>query len=173
MAGNVTGLKHMTKQKGKLAERDIRRQKALQLCIQGKTVREIGPELGISYVQAHRDIKAALDESAQRRKDIADKIIDLELNRLDKMLSALEPQLNVGDTKAIECALKIMQRRAKYLGLDKEQHVKISGELVAGVLVAPAGVSPEEWQVQMQKVNDEQREQGLLAEAIDVEAEVV
>ena len=42
----------------------------------------------------------------------------MELARLDAMLSALDDKIEAGDTKAIGTALRIMDRRAKYLGLD-------------------------------------------------------
>lgn len=52
---------------------------------------------------------------------------ELELDRLDRMQRAVWARVLQGDDKAINTALKILDRRAKYLGLDAptRQEVKL------------------------------------------------
>lgn len=47
-----------------------------------------------------------------------EEIRQLELDRLDKMQTAIWNKVMAGDTAAIHTALKILDRRARYLGLD-------------------------------------------------------
>jgi hypothetical protein len=53
----------------------------------------------------------------------ADEVRQLELLRLDRYLSAIAEKVDSGDLKAIDRALKIMERRSKLLGLDAPQKV--------------------------------------------------
>lgn len=45
-------------------------------------------------------------------------IRQLELSRLDRLQEALWPQAMNGDTTAVHAVIKILDRRARYLGLD-------------------------------------------------------
>lgn len=53
-------------------------------------------------------------------KESAIAVKDLELQRLDAMYVAVWPAVRRGDTFAIDRALAIMNRRARYLGLDEQ-----------------------------------------------------
>ena len=72
---------------------------------------------------AYKDVKRELDHL---RKDIAhstEEIVELETQRLDAMLMVLWPQVSKGDQGAIDRVLRIMDRRAKLLGLDTPQQL--------------------------------------------------
>ncbi|MBF6332388.1 sporulation transcriptional regulator SpoIIID [Nocardia transvalensis] len=81
----------------------------------GATIRAIADKLGVSKTTAHRDVAEAL---AEIKREPAQAVLDMELHRLDAMLLGLYPTAVRGDVKAVLAALKIMDRRAKYLGLD-------------------------------------------------------
>ena len=49
---------------------------------------------------------------------LAEDVGKLELERLDMMFVALLPKIRAGDPEAIRAGIRIMDRRAKYLGLD-------------------------------------------------------
>ena len=52
-------------------------------------------------------------------KEPAKDVLELEVARLDAMLAGLWEKATDGDDKAVTSALRIMDRRAKYLGLDQ------------------------------------------------------
>jgi len=78
---------------------------------------------GFDERYAYKDVKRELDHL---RKDIADsaaEIIELETQRLDAMLTVLWPQVAKGNQGAVDRVLRIMERRAKLLGLDCPQKI--------------------------------------------------
>lgn len=90
--------------------------KALKLREAGANVRDIGAQLGVSHTQAANDIRDALREII---REPAEDVLQLELARLDNLfLIAFQKARKDQDTKAIDSAVRIMDRRAKYLGLD-------------------------------------------------------
>lgn len=102
-----------------------RKQEAFELRKQGKSYRAIGSALGISEAQAHRDVAQVLAAISKLTSDRAEEWRALELERLDVALQAIWSGVEGGHDKAIELSLKIMERRAKLLGLDapvKEEH---------------------------------------------------
>lgn len=102
-----------------------RRQKAFELRKQGKSFLAIGKELGISDAQAHRDVAQVLAAITKLTGDRAEEWRTLEIERLDVAYAAIWQGVKNGDLKSIEQSLKIMERRAKLLGLDapvKEEH---------------------------------------------------
>lgn len=113
--------------KGAHEAASARRQRALDLRCAGAGYRAIGKELGTSHVQAFRDVQFALDEIAQRTREKAEKLRDLELQRCDKMTLALWPKLRAGDEKAARALVAVMDRRAKLLGLDVPQKHEVTG----------------------------------------------
>lgn len=84
---------------------------------QGATYDQIATELGLAN-------KASAFECVQRAikeiiKEPAKDVLELEVARLDAMLAGLWEKATDGDDKAVTSALRIMDRRAKYLGLDQ------------------------------------------------------
>jgi hypothetical protein len=78
---------------------------------------------------------------ARARETVAEKaeqIRELELKRLDRFQRSLQPAANKGDAKAVLAILKVMERRAKLLGLDaptKQANTDSEGRDVAPVTV--------------------------------------
>jgi len=98
------------------ASRPRSRGERSHLRLAGNTYSEIATTAGYSSASsAHRAVKAELDALPREN---AEAVRTMELARLDAMLSALDDKIEAGDTKAIGTALRIMDRRAKYLGLD-------------------------------------------------------
>ena len=93
-----------------------REQTVMELRAQGWTWQRIADETGYANPSA---AKVAFDNAIKRTmQPIADEVRTLELERLDRFLSYLWPKIEQGDPTAIDKGLKIMDRRAKYLGLD-------------------------------------------------------
>ncbi len=88
---------------------------ALELRKQGLTYAEIGTRIGRSDKTALELVRAALLDTLQ---EPSAEVRALELRRLDGLWRRLQPKIKKGDLKAFEVALKIMARRAAFLGLD-------------------------------------------------------
>lgn len=92
--------------------------KAIELRRMGKGYVEIATALGIGKSQAHRLVKAGLEETkAQVTADAAD-LKSEALSRLDGMLAGIWQGARKGNVSHIDRVLKIEERRAKLLGLD-------------------------------------------------------
>jgi hypothetical protein len=90
--------------------------RALELRKEGKTFEEIAAETGYSSRQAAYDaVKRAM--SALTREP-ATELLELELARLDTMWGAHYIKAQRGDVQALAACMRIMERRAKLLGLD-------------------------------------------------------
>jgi hypothetical protein len=103
-----------------------REQKVMELRAQGWTWQRIADEVGYASASA---TKTAFDNAIKRTmQPIADEVRTLELERLDRFLSYLWAAIEQGDPVAIDKGLKIMDRRAKYLGLDApiKQQVEVT-----------------------------------------------
>lgn len=112
-----------------------RRRAAVQLRMQGKTWQEIADQLGYKGKgNAYNDIKRALEKAVADLAIPLEGYRQLELDRLDAMQNALWPAVLKGDTKAIEVSLRLMDRRAKLLGLDAPQRHELTLEAIDAAL---------------------------------------
>ena len=90
---------------------------ALELRTAGHGWQEIADQLG--YANASGPWKAVDRILAKQIREPAETLIALELVRLDAMLKAIFEKILLGDLGAIDRGLRIMERRAKLLGLDR------------------------------------------------------
>lgn len=89
---------------------------AVRLRALGKTYRDIGTELGVTAAGAWKMIRAALRHTLV---ETVDELRRLEAERLDCLQAAISAAAEGGDTKAVDCCLRIMDRRARLFGLDR------------------------------------------------------
>lgn len=101
---------------------------ALELRKAGKSYRAIGKALGISFQRAHMIVSTHIAEQKEHAAETADEIRQIELERLDELLEAYLPMAKAGDASAADRVLKIMDRRARYLGLDAPAKVEATIE---------------------------------------------
>ena len=101
---------------------------ALALRRQGHSYRSIGDQLGCSDVEALRMVKGALARAEILVKEEAQEVTALELIRLDEMSKGISTSAEKGDPRLIETMLKIMDRRAHYLGLDAPAKQEVGGK---------------------------------------------
>lgn len=99
----------------KIAERRV---KALELRKDGKSYRAIAKLLGVDLRTAFDDVQAELRALREQATDAAEQVKDLELARCDEMTEALSSKVGKGDTQAIQANIRVMERRAKLLGID-------------------------------------------------------
>lgn len=108
-----------------------RRRQAVELRILGSSYVDIARELGVSAQTAFQIVSNALDDARKEMREKAKDLRDLESDRLDtlyrKVAGAVMPEDAPVDPRLIETALKIMERRAKLLGLDAPTKVAGTG----------------------------------------------
>lgn len=111
------------RQKGDRFAAKERRAMIFELRRAGAGYKEIADKLGIGLATVHRHIHAGLAEWRMHSEQDAEAIIVLEESRLDRLLRALWPAASKGDLRAIDRAIRIMERRAAYRGLDAPKKV--------------------------------------------------
>lgn len=99
-----------------------RRAKLIKARIDGVSYEAIAddPEFGYngSVSAARKDFTRAKRAARDAEQEMADIWVQQELDRLDHYLLALAPRVDRGDSRAIEVAIKVGERRAKLLGID-------------------------------------------------------
>jgi hypothetical protein len=118
---------HMRRVDGRSPEKRIadtqRQAEALDLYRSGKTYQQIADALGYANKSgAWWAVDRALVKIV---KPAGDEVLKMELARLDRMQNAVDDKAMAGDVPAILACVRIMERRAKYLGLDAP--VKLAG----------------------------------------------
>jgi len=97
----------------------VRRLKALEMRKAGKSYQYIADKLGTNLSSVYTDVGAILrKEITKRTKSQLSQIVQLELGRLDLLFEKAWNEVKNNNMTAVDKALKIMERRARYLGLD-------------------------------------------------------
>jgi hypothetical protein len=117
---NKTGESSTSVRRLVAAERHLQ---ALELRKVGKSFPEIARELGYGSASAAYD--AVMHGLRLTFQEPADEVRRVELERCDKLLAAVWPMALRGDLQAVASVLRVMERRAKYLGLDAPVTVDI------------------------------------------------
>lgn len=103
-----------------------KQKQALELRKAGATYEAIAKKLEYANASgAEHAVKAAMKATVQ---DAADDVRNLEVERLDAMLLGLWKSANSGNLGAVDRVLRIMERRAKLLGLDAPTKSQVSIE---------------------------------------------
>jgi hypothetical protein len=105
-----------------------RQVKALELRRMGNGYAEIARQLGIGKSQAHRLVQDGLADARAQISAGADDLRAEEISRLDGMLAGLWPDARRGSQGAVDRVLKIMERRARLLGLDAPMRLAHAGD---------------------------------------------
>lgn len=101
----------------KLADRRVR---ALELRKMGWTYQSIGKAMGVSTTQARRDVRRVLEERVKHDQNHVAEQRQLELERVEMVLTSLAKRVRDGDTAAIDRWLKASDIRRRLLGLDAD-----------------------------------------------------
>jgi hypothetical protein len=102
--------------------------KALELRKRGMNYTQIGEKLGCARSTACRYVLSELENLADKCREEAVHVRDLELQRLDDLyLIAYRAIIDGNDLAGIDRCLRIMERRAKFLGLDAAEKIEHSG----------------------------------------------
>jgi predicted transcriptional regulator len=117
--------------------------KALELRKRGMNYTQIGEKLGCARSTACRYVLSELENLADKCREEAVQVRDLELHRLDELYLVAYAEVEDGNIPAIDRCLRIMERRAKLLGLDAAEKVEHSGDLVINLRSVDMGVPDE------------------------------
>ena len=104
----------------------LRAAKALEMRMEGMKFDDIAAELGFSgrqgaYDAVSRELKAITREPAEE-------VLRLDLERLDKMWGIHYLNAQAGDAMALSSCMRIMERRARLLGLDAPSKNEVTGK---------------------------------------------
>jgi len=138
----IRGTKRQRKARALDAQTATRRQRALALRMSGATYEAIGTTLGIATMTAWKHVQRALTETRDQSNEQADLLREQELARLDRIQLGFWTAAMRGNPAAADRVLRIMERRARLLGLDAP--VRLAGEVGAPTEVHVRYV--DEWQ---------------------------
>jgi hypothetical protein len=103
-----------SKRKLLAAERKLQ---AFELRKAGANYNQIAAKLGYSQQAAYKSVMAHLQDLIAQTNEIADDVRRLEIERLDAMLLGLWKDASTGNEVKVDRVIKIMDQRAKLLGL--------------------------------------------------------
>lgn len=106
---------------------------ALEMRKAGATYAHIAQVLNITETAARKAVLRALARLNEKVSESAEEVRRLELERLDALLAALWGKAQAGDGAAIDRVLRIMERRARLLGLDAPERIEQSGQVLVVV----------------------------------------
>ncbi len=108
-----------------------KRKQALDLRRAGWSYDDIATEVGYAGKgAAHNAVRIAIQAIT---RESATELVELELTRLDDMLAGLYEAARNGDNFSVDRALKIMDQRAKYLGLYERKTDDTTAEARAAI----------------------------------------
>lgn len=123
----------------------VKAAKAMTLRMEGTTFEEIATQCGYNSKQAAYD--AVRREIEAITREPAMELVKLDLERLDALWQVPYLKAQAGDVYSLASCLKIMERRAKLLGLDAAVKVAATVDDPKGVLVAGPVLTPEAWAI--------------------------
>jgi len=131
----------------------LRQRQCVELRAAGASYRDISATLGVSPSTAYKWVCRALAENRRAVDSHTDDLRAQELDRLDRLQAAIWAKATSAnpDLKAVDRVIRIMERRARMLGLDKHLIIPgMGGEGETGwVFAIPAPApSADEWHKQ-------------------------
>ena len=106
--------------KKRAVQQTVRQREALDLRLQGLSYEDIGAQLGISAKAAYERVVRAMQYEKENLAEATEAVRQQELARLDKLMERVYKRaVALGDPKDVEAVLKIMDRRARYAGIEQ------------------------------------------------------
>lgn len=106
----------------------VRRGQIVKLRIAGASMEQIRQQLGMSRAGVYKALHTALDEQRETTAVDLDEMRQLHSLRIDSMLMALWPQIEKGNSTAIEKGVQLLARQARLYGLDAPARMEMAGK---------------------------------------------
>ena len=121
-------------------EARVRAAQALTLRMEGQTFEAIANQLGYAGKQGAYDaVRRSLREVI---REPAEELIQLDLKRLDVLWGIQYLNAQAGDVQAMAACMRIMERRAKLLGLDAQPKTQADAPNLVEILQNISGKLP-------------------------------
>lgn len=119
--------------------------RAIALRKAGASYPQIADQLGIATSTAYQAVKRSIERTRNESAEDAEQVLAIELERLDEAQAHIWGQVRAGDLRAIDTLLRIMERRARYLGLDASE----ARQAAAAEATAAAQAAQTDWLYQI------------------------
>lgn len=130
---NAAGRPSHRRYKAKSLEQRVKIVDAVQMRIQGYSYQDIKDQLGFTTID---EVRVAIDRLlADYTVESTEQLRTIEAARLDVYLTKLEELIEDGHVQAIDKAIKVQERRARLMGLDKPVQINATGEITIAVKV--------------------------------------
>jgi hypothetical protein len=106
-----------------------REKKAMAMRKAGASYDLISSELGITPQGAAKVVKRCLERIEKKTREDTEHVLVMELARLDAMLMGLWDKARRGHEGAVDRVLRIMERRARLLGLDAPSRSQVQADI--------------------------------------------
>ena len=126
--------------KAEEARREVRRKSVAANLLAGLNYRQMADALGVSLGTIASDVRIIMGRWQREQVDDTEDYVALELRRLDMALNAIWDDVAEGKYGAIDRLLKIGERRARLLGLNRPTKVDFDWREE----VENAGIDPDE-----------------------------
>jgi predicted DNA-binding protein (UPF0251 family) len=101
---------------------------AMELRLAGMSYRQIGDKMGVSQQSAFRYVKTAIKSIQKDYAEKAHELVTIDLAKLKQIELAMYGKVMKGDLNAIDKLLKVMERRARLLGLDAPKQIEVANK---------------------------------------------
>lgn len=92
----------------------------IALKLKGYSIREIARYLEKPYKTIQKVFAVAIQKELANSNNKREILVEMDVQRLETLTKAIFEKATKGDYKAIEMVLKIMERKARLLGLDQQ-----------------------------------------------------
>lgn len=100
---------------------------------------KIAEAMGIGVTTAYDYVMEGMKEQI---REPADEVLHMELSRIDEMMSGIYQNAVDGDINAIATVVKLQERRAKYLGIEKPTKTAFTDPQGHAIPVMPGAAAP-------------------------------
>ena len=135
---------------GARQQRNYTKMRIVELRLEGKSYRQIADELRISPHRVTQLAREGFAELEQLSRDAREDLVFLHHERLEYLYRQLLPQISGGSTRAVEIALKVLERQSKLHGLDAPEKKQVDfrlGDMPDDQLLQQARNVGVEWTV--------------------------
>lgn len=103
-----------------------RRERAVDLRVSGKSWAQIATALNYSSPGAAcQDVSRALDDALLHQRQSVDRLRQVSSARLESLLAAVWPQAQAGSLRAVDVAVRVIERLSRLYGTDADTRVAV------------------------------------------------